>query len=151
MGVGGRTPGQTGAVGFFERNRQNLVEKGIDPARLPPGQYVTDRFPVLHVGDVPEYDEGQWDLSVFGLVDQPFSLTFDELVALPSVTSRGDSRIVPLLKAGAGVVTTRAHVQWVVTEHGATDLSVLSDAERPEALVALAHPDFRDELRATLK
>jgi acyl-CoA hydrolase len=41
-------------------------------------------------------------------------------------------------------------VQWVVTEHGAVDISVLSDVERPEALIALAHPDFRDEIRAGL-
>jgi acyl-CoA hydrolase len=41
-------------------------------------------------------------------------------------------------------------VQWVVTEHGAVDLSLLSDVERPRALVELAHPDFRAALRATL-
>ena len=41
-------------MGFFERNRASLAERGIDPARLPPGQYSTERFPVLHVGDVPD-------------------------------------------------------------------------------------------------
>ena len=49
-------------MGFFERNRAELVERGYDPARLPPGQYLTDRFPVLHVGDVPTYGQatGTW-------------------------------------------------------------------------------------------
>ena len=42
-------------MSFFDRNRKELIEKGYDPARLPPGQYLTDRFPVLHVGDVPDY------------------------------------------------------------------------------------------------
>ena len=64
----------TGTMGFFERNRAELVERGYDPARLPPGQYLTDRFPVLHVGDVPTYDTGPWDLQVTGLVDRPFAL-----------------------------------------------------------------------------
>ena len=40
-------------AGFFDRNRKALADQGIDPARLPPGQYSTDRFPVLHAGDVP--------------------------------------------------------------------------------------------------
>ena len=51
-------------MSFFQRNRASLAEKGIDPARLPPGQYFTDRFPVLHVGDVPSYaaDGSDWSL-----------------------------------------------------------------------------------------
>ena len=57
-------------MGFFERNRASLAERGIDPARLPPGQYSTERFPVLHVGDVPTYapDRSDWSLTVGGLV-----------------------------------------------------------------------------------
>ena len=46
--------GRLWGMGFFDRNRKELIEKGYDPARLPPGQYLTDRFPVLHVGDVPD-------------------------------------------------------------------------------------------------
>jgi len=45
------------------------------------------------------------------------------------------------------VTTPRHHVQWVVTEHGAVDLSALDDTERPESLIAIAHPDFREALR----
>ena len=56
-------------MSFFERNRKELERRGIDPARLPPGQYHTDRFPVLHVGDVPEYgDLSTWDLRLSGLL-----------------------------------------------------------------------------------
>jgi cardiolipin synthase A/B len=51
---------------------------------------------------------------------------------------------------GARVTTPRHHVQYVVTEYGSIDLSVLSDSERPAALIELAHPDFRDSLRASL-
>ncbi|MPY95729.1 MAG: molybdopterin-dependent oxidoreductase [Acidimicrobiia bacterium] len=71
-------------MGFFDRNRAALAERGIDATRLPPGQYFTDRFPVLHVGDVPSYDLTAWDLQVGGLVRQPLRLSFDELRALPA-------------------------------------------------------------------
>jgi len=81
-------------VGFFERNRRALVEQGYDPSRLPPGQYLTQRFPVLHVGDVPSYEPGQWDLTIRGLVDQPFAVDLDELRALPSVTPTFDIHCV---------------------------------------------------------
>ncbi len=83
-------------MGFFERNRKELAEKGIDPSRLPPGQYLTERFPVLHVGDVPTYAPGEWSLSIFGMVDQPFTLTLDELKALPSVTPTFDIHCVTM-------------------------------------------------------
>jgi acyl-CoA hydrolase len=71
------------------------------------------------------------------------------IIALPSTAAGGTvSRIVPTLKEGAGVVTTRAHVRTVVTEYGVTDLMGRSLRERAEGLIAIAHPDFRDELRA---
>jgi 4-hydroxybutyrate CoA-transferase len=71
------------------------------------------------------------------------------IIALPSTAAGGTvSRIVPTLKEGAGVVTTRAHVRTVVTEYGVTDLLGRSLRERAEALIAIAHPDFRDELRS---
>jgi acyl-CoA hydrolase len=68
------------------------------------------------------------------------------IIALPSVTGRGESRIVPFLKPGAGVVTTRAHVHYVVTEHGMAYLHGRSIRERAEALIAIADPAFREEL-----
>ena len=57
---------------------------------------------------------------------------------------------MPALAEGTRVTTPRHHVQYVVTEYGAVDLSMLSDSERPDALIELAHPDFRDALRATI-
>ena len=74
------------------------------------------------------------------------------IIALPSTAKRGAlSRIVPQLKPGAGVVTTRGHVHWVVTEHGAVNLHGMTLRERAGALISIAHPDFRGELREALK
>jgi acyl-CoA hydrolase len=68
------------------------------------------------------------------------------IIALPSTTSRGESRIVPFLKQGAGVVTTRSHVQWVVTEHGVANLHGRGLRERARALIGIAHPEHRETL-----
>ena len=83
-------------MGFFERNRKALVERGIDPARLPPGQYSTERFPVLHIGSVPSYadDLSDWDLQIFGAVDEPYVLSWPDLLALPSVEVTQDIHCV---------------------------------------------------------
>ena len=81
-------------MGFFDRNRNEVIAQGFDPARLPPGQYLTDRFPVLHVGDVPTYAPGDWNLTIGGLVDTPYVLTFEQLTALPSVTLTTDIHCV---------------------------------------------------------
>ena len=69
------------------------------------------------------------------------------ILALSSRTKKGLPRIVPLLKPGAGVVTTRGHVHWIVTEFGAAFLHGKTLRERAEALIAIAHPDARAELR----
>lgn len=72
------------------------------------------------------------------------------IIALPSTAKRGTiSRITSELKPGAGVVTTRGHVHWVVTEYGAVNLQGRSIRERAEALISIAHPDYRAELRRT--
>ena len=68
------------------------------------------------------------------------------IIALPSTTSRGETRIVPYLKQGAGVVTTRAHVHYVVTEHGVADLYGRNLRQRAGALIAIAAPAHREEL-----
>ena len=68
------------------------------------------------------------------------------IIALPSITSKGQSRIVAFLKEGAGVVTTRGHVHWVVTEYGSVDLFGKSLKQRGKALIGLAHPDNRESL-----
>jgi acyl-CoA hydrolase len=68
------------------------------------------------------------------------------IIALPSVTSKGISKIVPTLRPGAGVVTTRAHVHYVVTEYGSVNLFGKSLRERADLLISIAHPDHREEL-----
>jgi 4-hydroxybutyrate CoA-transferase len=70
------------------------------------------------------------------------------IIALPSTAAGGSvSRIVPALKPGAGVVTTRGHVHWIITEYGAVDLFGKTLRQRAAALIEIAHPDFRQELR----
>jgi acyl-CoA hydrolase len=70
------------------------------------------------------------------------------IIALPSMTSAGETRIVSMLKPAAGVVTTRAHVHFVVTEHGIADLFGKNLRQRAAALIAIAHPAHRDALAA---
>ena len=68
-----------------------------DPAvasRIPPGQYRTEKFPVLHYGSVPRTDLRTWDFKVYGLVDSPFRLTWDEFKALPRRTVETDIHCV---------------------------------------------------------
>ncbi len=68
------------------------------------------------------------------------------IIALPSVTSKGLSRIVPVLKEGAGVVTTRGHIHWVVTENGLINLFGMNMEQRAKALIKIAHPDHQEML-----
>jgi 4-hydroxybutyrate CoA-transferase len=69
------------------------------------------------------------------------------ILALPSTAAKGRlSRIVAELNPGSGVVTTRGHVHWVITEYGAVNLHGLALRQRGEALISVAHPDFRAEL-----
>ena len=68
------------------------------------------------------------------------------IIAITSRTKNGQSRIVPALKPGAGVVTTRAHIHYVVTEYGVADLYGKTLGERAHALIAIAHPDDREFL-----
>ena len=71
------------------------------------------------------------------------------IMALPSTAVDGTvSRITIALKEGAGVTTTRSHVRYIVTEYGVADLFGQSLRERAKRLIAIAHPDFRDELTA---
>jgi acyl-CoA hydrolase len=70
------------------------------------------------------------------------------IIALPATARKGStSRITPMLGPGAAVTTTRAHVHWVVTEFGAVNLHGLSLGKRAEALISIAHPDYRAELQ----
>ena len=79
---------------FGERGRRRAEKLGIDPARLPPGQSPTQKFPVLTIGAVPQLDTATWSLSVHGLVDAPFALRWEELLALPQTELTTDLHCV---------------------------------------------------------
>ena len=67
---------------FRSSEDRKAKRAGVDESRIPPGQYYTDKWPVLHAGSVPRVDMATWDFRAFGLVKHPIRLTFDELVAL---------------------------------------------------------------------
>jgi acyl-CoA hydrolase len=68
------------------------------------------------------------------------------IIAMPSATDKGVSKIAPVLLPGAGVVTTRAHAQWLVTEYGAVNLYGRSLQERARLIISVAHPTHQKEL-----
>ncbi len=68
------------------------------------------------------------------------------ILALPSITNKGISKIVPYLKEGAGVTTTRAHVHYIATEYGVVNLYGQNLKQRAKALISIAHPDHREQL-----
>jgi len=69
---------------FRPKAEQKVRDAGYDPARLPPGQYLTEKWPVLHAGSVPRTDLATWDFRIWGEVEEPVRLSWDELRALPS-------------------------------------------------------------------
>lgn len=68
------------------------------------------------------------------------------IIAMPSATNKGISKIAPVLTPGAGVVTSRNHIHWLVTEYGAVNLYGKSLQERAKLIISIAHPDAREEL-----
>jgi DMSO/TMAO reductase YedYZ molybdopterin-dependent catalytic subunit len=79
---------------FRSKAEDKVREAGFDPARLPPGQYFTDKWPVLHAGDVPKVDLATWTLEVTGEVDEPLRLTYEQLTALPATDVTTDIHCV---------------------------------------------------------
>jgi DMSO/TMAO reductase YedYZ molybdopterin-dependent catalytic subunit len=79
---------------FRSKAEQKLVERGLDPTRLPPGQYLTEKWPVLHAGAVPHTDLATWDFKVFGEVEEPVTLSYEELKALPQTEITTDIHCV---------------------------------------------------------
>jgi DMSO/TMAO reductase YedYZ molybdopterin-dependent catalytic subunit len=69
---------------FRSKAEAKVIEAGYDPARLPPGQYLTEKWPVLHAGTVPEVDLTTWDFKVTGEVERELTLTWEQLLELPS-------------------------------------------------------------------
>ena len=79
---------------FRSKAEDKVRAAGYDPARLPPGQYLTEKWPVLHAGNVPKTDLASWDFKVFGEVEEPVTLTWEELKALPATEIRIDIHCV---------------------------------------------------------
>ncbi|HEU4977084.1 MAG TPA: sulfite oxidase-like oxidoreductase [Baekduia sp.] len=79
---------------FGDRGRRRAQKLGIDPARLPPGQSPTKKWPVLTVGPEPEVAPDRWSLAFYGEVEQPYALRWDELLALPQVDQVSDLHCV---------------------------------------------------------
>jgi DMSO/TMAO reductase YedYZ molybdopterin-dependent catalytic subunit len=79
---------------FRSKAEQKVLEKGYDPARLPPGQYLTEKWPVLHAGTVPRVNLATWDFRVTGEVDHPLTLSWEELKTLPSIEVTEDIHCV---------------------------------------------------------
>ena len=69
---------------FRSKAEAKVAEAGYDPARLPPGQYLTEKWPVLHAGSVPKVDLATWTLTGSGEVERPLTLTWEQLLELPS-------------------------------------------------------------------
>ena len=68
---------------FRSKAESKVRDAGFDPSRLPPGQYLTDKWPVLHAGSVPRTDLSTWDFRVWGEVEEPLTLTWEQFDALP--------------------------------------------------------------------
>ena len=80
---------------FRSRAERKVAERGYDPARLPPGQYLTEKWPVLHAGSVPDYpDLVTWTFRVFGQVERELELAWDELNELPRSSTVQDIHCV---------------------------------------------------------
>ncbi len=121
--------------------------------RLPPGQILTTKWPVLYYGLVPRVDTATWSFAVDGLVEQPLTLTYDELLALPRTTVRCDIHCVTTWSrfdnTFEGVAVQRlleratvkpaARFCLVSAEQGFTTNISLTDLDRPENMVAFKH------------
>src|SRR5574344_526043 len=87
---------------------------------------------------------------VGGQIDFVYGASLSEggkaIIAMPSATNKGVSKIAPILTPGAGVVTTRNHIHWFVTEYGAVNLYGKSLQERAKLMISIAHPSNREEL-----
>jgi DMSO/TMAO reductase YedYZ molybdopterin-dependent catalytic subunit len=79
---------------FRSKAEDKVRAAGYDPARLPPGQYLTEKWPVLHAGEVPDVDVATWELRVFGEVENPITLDYEALQALPQTEVTTDIHCV---------------------------------------------------------
>ena len=79
---------------FRSKAEDKVRAAGYDPARLPPGQYLTEKWPVLHAGEVAQVDVATWTLRLFGEVEEEVTLDYEQLRALPAITVTTDIHCV---------------------------------------------------------
>ena len=106
------------------------TSKDVDPARVPPGQYVTERFPVLHAGVTPKIDLETWTFDIGGLVDEPTTLSLDELKSLGPVSITADIHCVTKwskLDTDWRGVPTRSVLDQVSVDDAATHVLVRAE------------------------
>ena len=135
--------------------RREKEKKARAEGRLPPGQSLTIKWPVLHAGGVPRFDAASWDFKINGLLEEPLRLTWEEFRTLPKTEvtsdfhcvtrwSRLDNRwkgvlfteVLELVKGKTG-----AEYVLVLAEEGYTANLPLKDLERPDVLFAFEHDD----------
>jgi DMSO/TMAO reductase YedYZ molybdopterin-dependent catalytic subunit len=135
---------------FRSKAQQKVIDAGYDPERLPPGQYLTEKWPVLHAGTIPETDLATWDFRVFGEVKSPITLSWDDFQALPSTEITIDIHCVTRWSRFdasfrgvhwtelAKLVEPKKSARFVVAhaEQGFTSNVPLEAIEDPEALLA---------------
>ena len=137
-------------MSFLSRRRVELSEIGVDPARVPPGQYVTQRFPVLHAGVTPKVKLAEWNFVVTGVVGEPITWSYQDFLDLPQLERTFDIHCVTkwtkLDTTWRGVAVTElmsriaptpgsSHVM-VLAEQGFTANLPIADFLRPENLFA---------------
>src|SRR5437899_8998149 len=134
-------------------DRRELEKKAKAEGRLPPGQSLTLKWPVLHEGSVPRFDPAKWDFKISGQVEQPLRLTWEEFRALPQTEvtsdfhcvtrwSRLDNRWKGVLFSDVmKLVKPNPEVQFalVLAEEGYTANVPLADLQRPNVLFAFDH------------
>jgi DMSO/TMAO reductase YedYZ molybdopterin-dependent catalytic subunit len=135
---------------FRSRAEKKVADAGYDPSRLPPGQYLTEKWPVLHAGSVPHTDLTDWDFRIDGAVESPLRLTWEQLLRLPSreisadihcVTrwSRFDTRFRGVhWRDLAALVAPKSDARFVVAsaEQGFTTNLPLGALEAEDSLIA---------------
>jgi len=138
---------------FDDGGRRAQETQARAEGRLPPGQSLTLKWPVLHYGRIPDFDPAQWDFKVSGLVESPLRFTWGEFRALPQVESTSDFHCVTrwsrLDNRWKGVrfneVLDRAKAKpeaqyaLVLAEEGYTSNIPLKDLLRPDVLFAFEH------------
>ena len=133
--------------------RREMEKQARAEGRLPPGQSLTLKWPVLHAGSVPRFDAARWDFNIDGLVDEPARFTWQEFRALPQSEVDSDFHCVTrwsrLNNHWKGVLFTEvlqrtkakptAEYVLVLAEEGYTANIPLKDLQRPDVLFAFEH------------